>query len=489
MIVDAAADGPEALTDRLFDVCIAGSGPAGITLARRLAAKGADVVLLEGGGLDENDQSQSLYQGSIVGRPYFPLDVCRLRYFGGTSNHWGGWSRPLDAHDFEANPANPMSGWPIAKSDLDPYAAETDATLDLPGLPSKAPDIFGGTLADYVPISFRFSPPTHFGDKYRGELTASTAITTAVNTNLVDVRLDPGDRFVNEALFKTYGRPDAFSVRARFYVLALGGIENARMLLNANGQRPQGIGNEYDLVGRYFMEHLTFPVGAMLLRQPEYEMVIYSPSPELMAREQILNFGLRLTPIQIQAADDPNPVNPACADPLSDLIAADLAGTTIWCPGRGGNVFMAAEQALNRDSRVLLVADVDPFGLRRAALDWRLSDTDFRTLDTAIIGLAAEMAKSDIGRMKIDAWFLRHSRTNPAGEHIEGGNHHMGTTRMSDDPKTGVVTRDGRLHSVENLYLAGSSVFASSGHANPTYTIVQLALRLGDHLTDRLKAG
>jgi len=489
MIVDVDAAGAEAVTGQLFDVCIVGSGPAGITLARRLAATGAKVALLEGGGVDESDQSQALYQGANVGRPYFPLDGCRLRFLGGTSNHWGGWARELDAHDFEVNPANPMSGWPISKADLDPYTAETVDILDLPPLAPAPPDIFHGTSPDYVPIAFRFSPPTRFRDKYRGELDASAAITVAVNANLIDVRLDPGGHFVSEAVFRSYGRPDPFSVRARFFVLALGGIENARTLLNANRQRPPGIGNEYDLVGRYFMEHLTFPVGAMLLRQAEYQMAIYSPSPALMAREQILNFGLRLTPIQIPAADDTNPIDPACADPLSDLISADLAGRTIWCPGRGGNVFMAAEQALNRDSRVLLTPDVDAFGLRHAALDWRLSATDFRTLDTAILGLAAEMAKTDVGRMKIDAWFLHHSRTSPAGEHIEGGNHHMGTTRMSDDPKTGVVNKDSRIHSVENLYMAGSSVFASAGHANPTYTIVQLALRMGDHLADQLKGG
>jgi len=489
MIVDAEAAGPGAVTGRMFDVCIVGSGPAGITLARRLAAKGLAVALLEGGGVDEDDRSQSLYQGPIVGRPYFPLDACRLRFFGGTSNHWGGWARELDAHDFDVNPANPMSGWPIAKTDLDPYAAETADILDLPDPAGPPPDIFGGAPSDYVPITFRFSPPTRFRDKYRDELAASPAIAMAVNANLVDIRLDPGDRFVTEAVFRSYQRPDTFSVRARFFVLALGGIENARMLLNASRQRQRGIGNEHDLVGRYFMEHLTFPVGAMLLRQQQYDMVIYSPSPELMAREQILNFGLRLTPIQVQAPDDPNPVDPACADPLSDLIASDIAGRTIWCPGRGGNVFMAAEQSLNRDSRVLLTSDVDGFGLQRAALDWRLTATDFRTLDTAILGLAAEMAKTDVGRMKIDAWFLHHSRTSPAGENIQGGNHHMGTTRMSDDPATGVVDKDGAIHSVANLYMAGSSVFASSGHANPTYTIVQLALRLGDHLADRVKAG
>ena len=492
MIVDADQGGASAFAGRSFDVCIAGTGPAGITLAHRLAAKGASVALFEAGGFDEDDQSQDLYQGDIVGRDYFPLDVARLRYYGGTSNHWGGWSRPLDAHDFLPNPFNPLSGWPIARSDLDPYGDETATILDLNQPPDAALDMFNGVPSEFVPIFFRFSPPTRFGPKYKAEIAASNRIALCLNANLVDLVLDDSGRSIGEATLRSYNQPAPFTVRASYFVVALGGLENPRFLLNANRQRPAGIGNEHDLVGRYFLEHLHVPVGPMVLRQAEPNMMIYSPTPGMMADEGVLNFGLRLTPIFPPApgSDDAKKVDPACADPLTDLVAAEMAGTPIWCPGRGGEVFLVGEQALNPESRVLLTDDRDRFGLRRMALKWTLSDIDFHTLRTATVQLASLMATRDVGRMKVKDWLLS---DDPAPkltlDELQGGNHHMGTTRMSDDPKTGVVDRDCRVHSVDNLFMGGSSVFATSGHANPTYTIVQLALRLGDHLGQLIAAG
>ena len=132
MILNAEARTEGQFRDRVFDACIVGSGPAGITLARRLAAAGLSVGLFEAGGMEQTDESQAVYDGPTTGQPYYPLDACRLRFFGGTSNHWGGWTRPLDANDFRPRPHHPMSGWPIVKADLDPYAAEADAILDLP---------------------------------------------------------------------------------------------------------------------------------------------------------------------------------------------------------------------------------------------------------------------------------------------------------------------------------------------------------------------
>ena len=127
-----SATGERAAFDEPFDVCVVGAGPAGITLARRLAGQGARVALMEGGGLEISAESQDLYAGDIVGEEYFPLDITRLRYFGGSSNHWTGYCREFFAEDFAPRPGDPWSGWPIGKADLDPYQAEADAILDLP---------------------------------------------------------------------------------------------------------------------------------------------------------------------------------------------------------------------------------------------------------------------------------------------------------------------------------------------------------------------
>jgi choline dehydrogenase-like flavoprotein len=492
MIVDIEKGGAAAFVNHLFDVCIAGTGPAGITIARRLAQKGVSIALMEAGGLDLDSESQDLYQGENAGRDYFDLDVTRLRYYGGTSNHWGGWSRPLDQRDFEANPLNPLSGWPIAKKDLAPYADETADILELNEPPTDPLDFFDGLPSPFRPIYFRFSPPVRFGPKYKAEIQAAPGITMGLNANLVDLMLAGDGRAALFATFRGYRNPQPFHVRARYFVIALGGLENPRFLLNATRQRPAGIGNENDLVGRYFLEHLHVPVGPMVLRKPQPNMLVYTPTRDMMAREGVLNFGLRLTPIfpPPPDSDDAKKVDAACNDPMTDLVAAEMAGTPIWCPNRGGEVMLVTEQALNPESRVMLSSEVDRFKLRRIELKWTLSDIDFRTIRTAAVHMASLMAARDVGRMKLKDWLLT---DDPAPQvtldELQGGNHHMGTTRMSDDPKTGVVDRDCRLHSVENVYMGGSSVFVTSGHANPTFTIVQLALRLGDHLNGVLGRG
>jgi choline dehydrogenase-like flavoprotein len=280
--------------DRVFDVCVVGAGPAGITLARKLGERGLSVGLFEAGGLEFTSESQALYEGTTSGQPYFPLDGARLRFLGGSSNHWGGWTRPLDPYDFEPKAHHPLSGWPISKTDLDPYTADADAILNLPqDMPE--PDIMPEAVADLLPGLFRFSRPTaRFGEKYRSELAASTTIRAFVNANLVDLRLDESRRVVNEAIFRSYARPEAFRVRARTFVLCLGGIENPRALLNADSEITPGLGNEHDLVGRHFMDHPHAPIGRAVIRVPLTWMLVYSPTPALMEAKRILNFGLRI---------------------------------------------------------------------------------------------------------------------------------------------------------------------------------------------------
>lgn len=479
MIFDAENREDGWFRDRIFDVCVVGSGPAGITLSRALARHGRNVGLFEGAGETLTTESQELYAGDVIGVNYNPLDAARLRFFGGTSNHWAGMCRSLDASDFVPHSANPHSGWPIAKSDLDPYAAETDEILDLPPLGSP-PDV---DLAPLEPIVFRFSSPTRFRKKYVDELTQSARIRMYVNANLVEIGLDGARRSVTELRFKSFKREGSFAVRARHYVLCLGGIENARMLLNSHGDAQYAIGNEYGLVGRYFCEHLHFTLGEVLLKERLPGVHFIGPKPEFMDRAEILNFGLRLH--QPPAPPKSYARAVGCSTDFTRKLAEKI-GARLDCNPLAV-LRIASEQALNPESRVVLSDKTDRFGLRRVALDWRLSEVDLATIRTAAVTCGRVFAERDLGRAKLRDWVLAEPmKLPPLGQEEFLGNHHMCTTRMSADPTQGVVDAHCRLHTVENLYLGGSSVFATAGHANPTYTIVQLALRLADHLDGRL---
>jgi choline dehydrogenase-like flavoprotein len=487
-MIEDAEDRADGRFDQPYDVAIIGSGPAGVTLARRLGARGLKVGLFEAGGLELTAASQELYRGTEVGQPYYALDAARLRYFGGSSNHWGGWTHALEAYDFTPNPDNPLSGWPIGKSDLDPYAAEAADILDLMA-DRKPPDFFPPDQDRLKPLFFRFSrPTTRFGEKYRQELQASRHIEVVLNANLVDMRLDADGRTVREAVFQSYQRPEPFTVRARAFALCLGGLENPRALLNMTGDVPVGLGNEHDLVGRYFMEHLHAEIARFVIRRPLTWMLGYAPTPKLMAAAHSLNFGLRVGDFEQWNAGDFTGAmkpQPPCPFPFDKVLADAMAGDKPACPGLVGDAFIVAEQQLDPANRVRLGAGRDRFGLRQIELDWSLSQTDYRTMQTCAAEFGGQLAASNVGRLKVVDWLL--AGATPTLAQLAGGNHHMGTTRMSADAKTGVVDADCRVHSLANLYIGGSSVFATSGHANPTYSIVQLALRLGDHLSGKLK--
>jgi choline dehydrogenase-like flavoprotein len=494
MIADASTVDRSAF-GRVFDVCVIGAGPAGITLARRLAAHGTSVALMEAGGFELTEESQDVYRGSNVGLEYFDLDICRLRYFGGTSNHWGGWTRALDAVDFLAKPWVPLSGWPIAELEVDRYRAEADAILDI--IPaSAAPDLpMMQSGHDFRRFQFRFSPPTRFGEKYQAEIEASPAISLFLNANLVDLRLDEGLSTVAGAVFKTYDPADpGFTVSARAYALCTGGIENARLLLNFTGQIPEGIGNRSGWVGRCFADHPHFLIAECVLRVLVREREFYAPTELFMERHGSLNFGLRLEPRWIWPWGLPalrGEMPPEEFNILLDRLVRDPAPDLSLTrrpilpqpTGQTGVLRIAQEAVPNPESRVTLGTERDAFGLRRVALDWRLAELDVHTMRNAVTAFGRHMAEQEIGRLKVGDWLLADPPRFPGVLDDEvGGKHHIGTTRMSADDRTGVVDADCRVHGMTNLFIGGSSVFATTGQCNPTYTLTQLALRLGDHL-------
>ena len=518
MIVDARTVPDGFLAEA--DVCIVGAGAAGITIARELRARPLRVVLLESGWLEPDAATQSLYAGEVQDRAYFRLDAARSRYFGGTTNDWMGECRPLDAIDFAARDWVPHSGWPFARAHLLPFYQRAHEVCQLGPFP--------GTAADWPrmgvhPIAFRgervcslalhHSPPTRFGVAYRHEIARAESVVAYLGANVV--ALEPPDppaavRAARVACLSGTG----FRVHARTFILAAGGVENARLLLMSNQVQRAGLGNAHDQVGRYFMEHLYLDRAATILAHegsidPFYTVGYLSPEGRVRG---ILGLGAdvqraeKLTNFSAVLDDDALPGPVAIVRTLRDAVrrrrlppgasasvrhAAAWIGTTAvrhlrpTPSGRRYLVKNAMEQAPNPESRVVLGDQRDRLGCPRVTLRWSLTTLDKRTMHRAHQILDEELRRAGVGALETaqgrddDPW--------PSG--LRGARHHMGTTRMHPDPRRGVVDENGRVHGIANLFVAGSSVFPTSGSANPTLTIVALAIRLAAHVQTSLRAG
>lgn len=501
MIQDArqAPDGSRFETD----LAVVGAGAAGITIARALAGAPFRICLVESGGLEPDDRTQALAAAENVGLPYGPVEATRLRYFGGTTNHWGGWCRPLDALDFERRDWVPLSGWPIGRADLDAYYPEASRICEAGRFAYDDVAYWEGRLglqgsglpdSGIVRRVIQFSPPTRFGARYRGELERASNLLVLLNANVVEIRTtDDAAEVTGLSLATLDGK--RHTLAAKLCVLAAGGIENARLLLLSNGIRPAGLGNAQDMVGRCFMEHphvysmasILTPdasgISPLALEEQEADGIglrgNFMPAEDLQRRERLQNATFTIgIAARYPSRDAIPPTAPALAAPLLDLLHEGGAPSGDF--GARIGVGGAGEQRPNRDSRVTLSDRGDALGLPLARLDWRLAPEDKASLVRNLRALGGAFAAAGLGRMHIEL---------PPGEawpaELTGGNHHMGTTRMSADPREGVVDADCRVHGMANLYVAGSSVFPTCGAANPTLTIVALALRLADHLRRR----
>ncbi len=483
------------------DICIVGGGAAGLSVALKFVGQGKKVVVLEGGGLELSEESQQIYKGSIIGRPYHELDHCRLRYLGGTTNHWGGWCRPLDSIDFQHRVWVPYSGWPIMKEDLDPYLKHTCEILDL-GKPEFSQKDNPPSQGPYLALNpdllvhclWQSSyPTTRFKDKYHETLSRADNVHVFLHANVKDIVLSKDHRQVQKVQVLGPGNKK-LHLSAQAFVLALGGLENPRLLLNANTQIPQGVGNQHDVVGRFFMEHPEGPSARIVLHDSWKLDAPYRwfsrgliagirVSDQCQKQLQLLNHSLTLEEID----EEPIPSEPSEFESGVQEVMSEVGESAIG-PGQQNSkqtglviqAYARPEQSPNPDSRVTLTDEMDRLGLRRIALDWRLTDLDRHSIRVANELLAKELGRLAIGRMQMPEWL--YSESPMWSYSLWGANHHMGTTRMSDDPQNGVVNENCRVHGTENLFIAGSSVFPTGGSANPTFMITQLALRLADHL-------
>ena len=508
MLIDALNDPPQEGQIFKTDVCIIGGGVAGLTLTRELAKSGLSVITLEGGGLKESKRSQAIYRGDRSGRKYFRLHRARRRYLGGSSNCWAGLCARLRPSDFEKRSWVPHSGWPITHKDIDPYYDEAGKILKIgpfhpqldqaraPGAHLSGP---GLKLDGFESVFFQMSSPVRLGTLWLDELKNLDRAQVMVNANVSHLQLAQHGQAMDSVDCKVFDGP-SFKVKAKYFVLACGGIENPRMLLNARDVAQQGIGNQHDLVGRYFMEHphidresLWLPAGvAPRLRYRSFKRKktkdriwpFLRPTAECLAQEELLDFSLVLFKrSKIAKEEKKHPLLTAVQRSSEYLHSSSRKPKSILAYTFGNPM----EQAPNPDSRLMLNedGDRDELGLIKSTLNWQLSSLEKRTLRRGHELLAEAVVLANHGRMRVTPTL----NLDTFPKQTKGGYHHMGTTRMASNEREGVVDRDGKVFGVDNLYVAGSSIFTTSGAANPTLNIVALALRLAEHLSHKKTKG
>jgi choline dehydrogenase-like flavoprotein len=355
-----------------------------------------------------------------------------------------------------------------------------------------------------------------FGPHYRRELDEAKNLTTYLWGNVVNINRHPSNPHVTDVSVRTLSGK-RFTVRGRYFVLALGGIENARMLLLSRDIEAAGLGNGHDLVGRYFMEHILYWSGMIMRAGTEPLFDFYSgehPLGDVTVQGHIALPDDLLRDLQI-------PFYRAELDVLSPSFLNTDAGRSARILGKNAerrtwpknlgrhliNILSGlddvveyyagetesfpalyvlenyVEQVPNPDSRIGLARRRDALGLNRATLRWHLSRLDKTGIQKAQQVIATEVGRSGFGRMRFEM-----PEEEVLLEGARGGSHHMGTTRMHDQPRQGVVDADCCVHGLNNLYVAGSSVFPTVGYINPTLTIVALTIRLGDHLKKRMNS-
>lgn len=528
------------------DICIIGAGPVGIALALELKGTAMRVLLVESGGFERNKMLQAVNRAELIGDPYQQPEYTRRRQFGGTAWRWnnedtrpqqpGVRYMPLDSIDFEPREWIPHSGWPFDRASLASYFERTHQFAKL-GPYAYSADAWSGP--DLQPLQFKsdtlesgvyqFTGYGIYTDKRR-EFEQAENITLLHDATALEITVDEGSTNVTGILLRSTGGSD-LRVSANVVIMAGGGIENARLLLLSRSKQPQGLGNQHDVVGRYFMDHPFYTQGLWIptdrtiferlnfydTRQVDNYTVLgrLHLSPAVLRREQLRNLSLILYPRRPHTMTDTHNSFMIMWDGATKMrripkklpshIMKLMTGVSHLIPlmqqrlnkayyyhdlEEGGwstlsnkaalfnavEIMGQIEQTPHRENRVTLSTSKDSFGQPRSRIYWYFREEDKESIRRARQLITQEFALSGLGKVTWPEALYK----NP------GTHHHMGSTRMGVDPTMSVVDADCKVHGINNLYIAGSSVFPTGGYANPTLTAIALAFKLADHLKQTL---
>lgn len=524
MIIDLRMAG-ESLQTVECDLCIVGSGAAGLALASEMLNTHYKVVLIESGGLEDEVATQALYNAEISGLPHPGTTEGRFRVLGGSMTRWAGQGLPLMSIDFERRSWVAHSGWPITFATLQPYYLRSarfmlldqmnfDTDL-LAYLKAQAPSF----NAEFIHYHFsKWSPRPNLRETYLPSIRAADHCTLLLHANLTRIDLNEAQNNVQQVLVRSLEGQQAV-IRARRFILCTGGIETARLLLANNHQNVNGIGNDHDLVGRYFQDHPSAPIGWLESQNPKRVQEMFN-----LYHKQGLKYSVRCTAaeqwqrqnqmLNISASVVCVEKNDIFKD-MKDIYRAmryckfharlfrqlcrvtgnpwDVALSGYhyflkgrnYVPGARLRIGVTSEQEPNPDSRVMLSTRKDALGMPLSNIQWQLTELTYHSIQQFAQLMQAEFQRLGFGKIALDPWLLE---KDPRWmEHVTDQFHHIGTTRMHDLPTQGVVDRNCRVHGISNLLIGSSAVFPTSGHSNPTFTIIALCMRMADQLKQELR--
>jgi choline dehydrogenase-like flavoprotein len=502
-----------------------------MTVAMELADSGCSVCLLESGGSRYDRRIQRFNEGRVSGNSYPPLRDTRLSAFGGSTKLWAGWCRPLDPLDFEPRDWVADSGWPFGPEDLLTHYRRAHEICRLgpfeydpafwrhPGAPGPLPIDDGVVRTTMFHVN-----RLDFGDVYRRRFEETSTVRVLLYASALRLHVQPTSESIESVSAATAGAV-TFSVTARYFVLAGGGIENARILMLSGDTPARSVGNAHGLVGRYFTEHAFIHPGYFIPTDRRRSLAFYFPmafegmprgaavragfslSRGTLESERLLNAAFVVRPAheghrvfdsrevtsmlelweKLRGRGVPGgslaELHRAMRAPHRLALAAwrklTIRGTAAPCWGL--RAFFEAEPRAS--NRITLSHERDALGRPLPHIEWRLTDLDIRSVRRGFHLLDRALRDARVGHLELrfpddmESW----------NEAAFGGKHHMGTTRMHVTPGRGVVDAHGKVHGVHNLFVAGSSVFPTAGFVNPTLSIVALAARLGAHLRDLLE--
>lgn len=463
-----------------YDYVILGAGAAGITLALDIAKKDKNkkIALVEAGGLDWSEESQKIYNVEYSNLDSNDLLNLRLRYFGGTTNHWGGYCRPLDYEDFIDRPEINRTGWPLKKSELDKYLYKSIEILDCKSSLNLRNNRSNSDLEvqknlDLEETEWIYSYANIFQNKFK-QINKIRNIELFLNKTAFEI-----NKINNKDLIKSINLIDTLSkkiteIKGQNFIIAMGGVESTRFLMNINRLGNFNFGNISGNLGKGFMDHPHITVGKYIAFKDFYygnnrrNMRFLKPNIKYQQKNKILNTTLRI--------GRDYEMNKSLLREFNSLYSVPD-----FKVDHTGYVHINSEQLLNNKNKITLTDNFDELNLPVINLDFSYSDLDLKTFRSGAMLAANFFIRTNYGRLKLEKWIYDKNIKVPFEEFRYYG-HHMGTTRMHQNINFGVVNKEMKVYGTKNLFIASSSVFPTGGISNPTLTIVQLSLYLSDLL-------